>query len=564
MEVVRSENVKVRNAVLVSGLSDTEVDKEVLGFLERYGSIARVVQVPSADTESKIIVEFQHEATVRELEKRFLPLHRATTDPKVIHHIQSLASVFSTEGSASATVAYLTELRELAKLSTRSFEDILRAELARIGESVGTGAETSTTEAPAEPDPTSLPDDPHIMTPVSPAIGNASSGNTTPRPAEDTTETVLPTEGKIQSPQLPADLVSTPEVQRVIVEHIVKSSEVGSQSNLSYKLKPFSGRVPHPAFEVDYDAWRSSVEFCLNDPTISDTQLVRKIVESLSPPAANIVKSLGPTATPKSYLTLLDSAYATVEDGDELFARFLNTNQNVGEKASDYLQRLYSALNSVISRKGVAPSDADKQLLRQFCRGCWDGPLITNLQLEQRRNEPPSFAELLLLLRTEEDKQANKAIRMKQHLGITKTKALSQLHTTCMPDTISSYPTMDPDDAPSADGDLKKLIANLSAQIAQLQARCTDKPVKSASKGNKKQQHKTKREPEMKEIKQITARVPRPKPWYCFRCGEDAHIASSCSNEPNPALVSAKREALKEKQRMWEIHNNPTDSSDLN
>ena len=35
------------------------------------------------------------------------------------------------------------------------------------------------------------------------------------------------------------------------------------------------------------------------------------------------------------YVKLLDSAYGVVEDGDEIFARFLNTNQNAGEKSSD-------------------------------------------------------------------------------------------------------------------------------------------------------------------------------------------------------------------------------------
>lgn len=55
-----------------------------------------------------------------------------------------------------------------------------------------------------------------------------------------------------------------------------------------------------------------------------------------------LLKSLGPQTLPKEYLTLLDSAYATVEDGDKLFAQFLNNNQNAGEKAlttcSDFTQ----------------------------------------------------------------------------------------------------------------------------------------------------------------------------------------------------------------------------------
>lgn len=45
-------------------------------------------------------------------------------------------------------------------------------------------------------------------------------------------------------------------------------------------------------------------------------------MESLLPPAAHIVKHLGPKASPHNYLCLLDSAYDTVDDGDSLFARF--------------------------------------------------------------------------------------------------------------------------------------------------------------------------------------------------------------------------------------------------
>lgn len=294
MEVVQSENIKIQNAVLVSGLTNTELDKEALSFLEQRGPVARMVKVPSAEEGLKVIIEFQHEATARELERQ-LPLRRTTTDPGVVHHIQSLASVYSTEVSASATVAYLTELRDLARRSSRSFEDILRTELARMGESVRKEAEANVTETPAEPEPLSPPEERQDTSPVSPAIGHASPVSVTPQLAETASDTVLLQERRIQSPQVPADLISTPEVQRVIVEHIVKSSDVASHSNLSYKLKPFSGRVPHPAFEVDYDAWRSSVEFCINDPTISDTQVVRKISLTASSQRGEITR-------PNSYI----------------------------------------------------------------------------------------------------------------------------------------------------------------------------------------------------------------------------------------------------------------------
>ena len=557
MEVVKSQNVKVLNTVLVSGLTHIETDN-VFDFLKQLGPVARLIDVPSVGREVTVIVEFQHEATVKELEKLYLPLDRpCIAHPEVVHRVQSLSSVYSSEVSSSVTETYLSELRDLAKRSSRSFEDILRVELGRIGESVGREVPVTVAEIPVEQEPFPLTDEPQTTPPFSPASEHVLPVSVTPQLSETGPETFQNQGKTIQTSQIPSNLLSTPEVQRVIVEHIVKSSEVASHSNSAYRLKSFSGRVLRPAFEIDYEAWRNSVEFCLNDPTISETQTVRKMVESLSPPASNIVKSLGPKATSNAYLTLLDSAYSTVEDGDELFARFLNTNQNVGEKASDYLQRLHTALSLVIKRKGIASGEANKHLLRQFCRGCWDSSLITNLQLEQRKGEPPSFAELLLLVRTEEDKQSNKGTRMKQHLGITKTKALSHLQTTCMP-SIGSLDPVSEDISSATTNDLRKQIADLQAQVAQLKVNSTEKHAKKALKEINKWQ-KTKSEPETQELKQITARLP--KPWYCFKCGEDAHIASACSNDPNPALVEAKKKALREKPRVWESHHNTPDSN---
>lgn len=175
----------------------------------------------------------------------------------------------------------------------------------------------------------------------------------------------------------------------------------------------------------------SGVEFYIADPTISSAHLVRKIVDSLLAPAAIIVKSLGPHSTPRAYLDLLDSAYDMVKDGDELFEEFLNINQDSGEKPSSYLHRLQSALNKVVKLKAIPPADSDKQLLKQFCRGCWNNSLIMALQLEQKKDHPLTFAELLLLLRMEEDRQTEKASRMK-HLGFTKTRAQSQAHDVCL------------------------------------------------------------------------------------------------------------------------------------
>lgn len=152
------------------------------------------------------------------------------------------------------------------------------------------------------------------------------------------------------------------------------------------------------------------VELILKDPALSDLQCSRKILDSLVPPATNVVKPLGPQALPTAYLELLDSAFGIVEDGDgdELFAVFLNTFQNSEEKPSQYLHRLQTVLTKTLRGGGVSANEADKHLLQQFCRGCWDNVLIADLQLERKRDMPPPFPELLLQLRVEEDRVPKK------------------------------------------------------------------------------------------------------------------------------------------------------------
>ncbi|KAK7898506.1 hypothetical protein WMY93_019359 [Mugilogobius chulae] len=66
----------------------------------------------------------------------------------------------------------------------------------------------------------------------------------------------------------------------------------------------------------------------IDDSSLSDLEKTRKILESLLAPASDVIRPLGPDAIPKDYLKLLDSAFGTVEDGEELLVRFMNTLQD--------------------------------------------------------------------------------------------------------------------------------------------------------------------------------------------------------------------------------------------
>ena len=539
MDIIERENVKIPNAVIITGLSNTVVDGEIITYLEQYGAIERTIEVPATLSPDKLIVEFQYG---RAIESLILPFDRTSeANPKIVHHVHALANVYSTEKSTVLTDKFLSDLKAMAKISGKSFEQLLRDGLTRITDVVDTNEREDETEQ--------------------------NEADTSPNPSSNVVDVVTPT--KVASgtePTQQPEQIIPPEVQRVVVEHILKTTDFAAQNQSNVRLRPFSGRTSCPNFEVDYDTWRDSVEFYISDPTVSDGQLVRKIVDSLSSPASIVVKSLGPQSSPRAYLQLLDSAFATVEDGDEIFAKFLSLNQNSnsGEKASSYLQRLRTVLDKAVTMKVIPSSEADAQLLKQFCRGCWENDLINRLQLEQRKKEPPTFPELLLLIRTEEDKQAAKENRMKRHLSFTKTKAQTQVHSVNFSDNDEGDPSAAVHRPPSELKQIQKQLVSLQTQIATLMQHHehkteknggakNKKKSKSESKGDKEGPSTVKQTP----VSSVSA-TKRPKPWYCFQCGEDGHIKTTCSNPPDPALVNVKRQQLKARQEAWE-KNNPAD-----
>ncbi|KAK0130784.1 hypothetical protein N1851_034549 [Merluccius polli] len=101
--------------------------------------------------------------------------------------------------------------------------------------------------------------------------------------------------------------LNPPEIQKVIVEHIVRKDELNTHSDFPIKRHSFSGKIPRP------------------------NRNHGRCLKSLLSAAADIVKRLSPEATPETYLQLLDAALGTVEDGEELF------RLDPGEKASTYL-----------------------------------------------------------------------------------------------------------------------------------------------------------------------------------------------------------------------------------
>ncbi|KAK0150506.1 hypothetical protein N1851_008391 [Merluccius polli] len=133
----------------------------------------------------------------------------------------------------------------------------------------------------------------------------------------------------------------------------------------------------------------------------------------------------------------------------------MNTLQDPGEKASTYLCRLQAALNLAVKRGGAAAEKANRHILKQCCHGCWN-TLLSDLYLEEKKSHPPAFSELLLLIRTEEDRQAAKATRMKKHLGSHQQRAMASSHSA----------SFQPESNPLTE--LKQQVVSLQSQFTML------------------------------------------------------------------------------------------------
>lgn len=536
MEVFDRLAIKIPNAVLVDG-ADEHSSAEVIDFLEQYGDVNRneIINDSASEFHQMLVVEYMSGASLVKLSS-LLPYTFHSTEGNKFH-IQNLSQVYMSKVGGSKTDTYLTDLKKIAKMSGQDYAIVLSEMMTQIHHAIGQIPNESNVAKSEQSTQLKSASQSHVMPTPFPTN---SSDIINPPSQPPLTSSAFASNGAERRSFTPADL-NPPEVQRYVVEHVVRSSD--TTMNTTHRLRPFSGKVPRPSHEMDFDTWRSGVELVLRDPAISDLQRTRLIRDSLLPPASDMVKHLSHDTMSDVYLQQLESAYGTVQDGEELYAKFMDTYQNHGEKPSEYLQRLHGALQHAVKRGGVSERDMDKHLLAQFCRGCWDNGLITELQLKQRKSSPPPFAELLLLLRTEEDREAAKNQRMKQYLGTTRQKVTTHAQLVTEDEETNLCTALT---------NLTKTLAQqmtvLQQQLAILTARQTHK------------HHTTSEFPASKQFenrkmgKGVNSASPSPKPGFCFRCGEDGHIKPQCESDPNPALVSAKRKQFQDKQRKSQKH----------
>ena len=296
---------------------------------------------------------------------------------------------------------------------------------------------------------------------------------------------------------------TTPTVPESIVRHVVSSSSVNRR-----RLRIFSGRLPVPNGELDFDTWRRPAQQLVDDADLSETEKLSRIVEALLPPASKVVWALGSGASAKECIDGLEKAYGTTADAEELYLHVCQCFQQEGESASQFLVRLQDLITKAEDRGAIDASRACTIRTNQFIKGClYNDPLLVALDLRSK-TEPPSFVQLLHEVRTEEQKQMEKEERRK---AATRSSKKPAVHVR----TQAVEPDKGPDSNPMAEQ-----LTQLQNVVASLQ-----------------QQLQSTKQSEDQKISPGRPLRSRRFPLVCFNCGEFGHRIDKCTQPTNPTLV---------------------------
>ena len=316
---------------------------------------------------------------------------------------------------------------------------------------------------------------------------------------EDALKKLLSSHGKSMT-----DVSGIPSTTKeVIVKHMVNTP---SPRPSVRRLRQFSGRVPVPNGELDYETWSQLAQQVVRDDSVPDADKKSAITQSLFPPALSILCKLPDSAKAAECLEVLNQVYGTVADGDDMYSLFRDTYQERGEKPSEFLFKLDDRLTKAINHGGAVASQHDRLLLNQFLRGCiYDEALCATLHLPQRKNNPPSYLELLREVRAEEAHSEARALRRQQNNKPIQKKVTA---------AATSVGAQEDDSVQRELNKLRKEMADL---------RTARQPAQPSSFTPRKTT--SQKQPSQK------------KTDICYNCGEYGHRCFSCTKPRNMELV---------------------------
>jgi hypothetical protein len=317
--------------------------------------------------------------------------------------------------------------------------------------------------------------------------------------------------------------------QNIVVENNYKKLKV-----FSAKLKPGSG-------ELDYRHWRRAAVRVVEDEDLADSKKKQLVLDSLQGRADDIV-DFSKHQSVYEILSLLDSNFKAMIDGDDILADFYQMIQEERKTASEFLSDLYVELTEIVKEGGASMGRMPKLLLSQFIRGTRDEDILTKLRLEDLKTNPPSFPDLMSAVRREEGKRTERKLRLKRaNVTVTRSSLV-----TASPEAVPELP--DPDVER-----LQRRVNKLESMCAGLEA-MTVEDVPEPETVEIPRQEVARMQRRLAQLEDKVNKV-RSRSIFCYRCGEDGHVATDCNGPSNKALVLEKVEKRNQRRREYQKQN---------
>ncbi|KAK7884084.1 hypothetical protein WMY93_027207 [Mugilogobius chulae] len=335
---------------------------------------------------------------------------------------------------------------------------------------------------------------------------------------------------------------------RAVTDLLDKTSKPASESGGYRRLRIFSGIVPTPAGEEQFDHWLEQAYLMVEESDGSDKDKRRRIMESLKGPALELIKAIrlsDPDVTADKCLEALESAFGLSESGDDLYFSFRLLQQQPGEKLSDFLRRLERALTKVVQRDGLAARDMDRARINQLLKGAVNADLmLLQLRLRERKANPPTFLELLKEIRKEEEYEASKVkLNQSVHTVHAKVQAESkqseiQNLRAEIKEVKSMFAALATQSQPEVETPEKHSTRPESAASFDPEVQALKKQVKHLQQ---KVNSKTNRHQSSSQTTVMAVNSPVKKTEteerFCYRCGENGHLAGKCNRPENQNKV---------------------------
>lgn len=352
-------------------------------------------------------------------------------------------------------------------------------------------------------------------------------------------------------------MTSPENIIRAIGELLEKTSKPPSDGQAYRRLRIFSGTVPTPAGEESSENWLEQAKLMVTECECSAKEKRKRVVESLKGPALELVKAVredNPDATAQEYLEALESAFSTSESGEDLYFAFRLLRQEPGEILSDFLRRLERSLTLVIKRGGLTPQRADRARIEQLLRGAVESDIMMlKLRLRERKDNPPTFLRLLNEIREEEETEA---VRRRFTVNVREAHSKDRLKSSQVSRDTSKVGVKElrlqlgeqkpsrPPEGVCVKGKLeeKSSVLPLTSEVQALRAQVQQlqEQLSSLKVGPYVSSGKEYTPPNRTSVATGGPQGKSSEGFFCYRCGEDGHIAPKCRSAENHVLVIQK------------------------